>query len=284
MRNPKPTCKGTIVDFDNHVWIPRSFPDFLCELDHITKNTSGESPLPLFRGHADSKWLLESTLARSFKRFIFGLEAHVRIPECIQNSIDYHRVVLNILLLKYGVILRPPNEDATDIDPWFELMRTLQQYPETDYHHFKGTFFLDWSKSAHVALFFANSKRQDDGALWVCDAVATGRTLQTKPVGEILDLMNKRCNKLKPDAPGSPLIFHPPIQTPDEQARRQQAVYIAQMDLRFDLASIWRQQEVDNAGEQIFAKLILPHGSQNECDAYLSGKGIRSTWLFPELE
>jgi hypothetical protein len=283
MKTPTPDCSDTIVDRDHHVWIPRSFSDFLIELNHLTIQCAGEDPLPLFRGHAESRWLLESTIARSCKRFILGLGPFSKIPKRIQESIDYHRVVLNILLLKYGVIVRPDNEDDQHIDSWYELMREFQQYPERDLLHFRGTFFLDWSKLSDVALFFANLNREGDGALWICDAVATGKTLQIKQVGQILDLMDKLCNKDKPDAAGCPLIFHPPMQTPDERVRRQQAVYIAQMDLRIDLASIWIEQEANALSEQIFVKLILPYGTQDECNNYLMSKGITDTWLFPEF-
>lgn len=282
MKFPSPVCSNTIVDCNNHVWIPRSFPDFLTELNYLISQCAGEDPLPLFRGHSESKLLLESTFARSCKRYILGLESFSKIPRHIQESIDYHRVVLNILLLKFGVIVRPVNEDDPHIDSWFELMRKFQQYPENDLHHFKGTFFLDWSKSAEVSLFFANSNRNGDGALWVCDTVATGKTLQVKSVGEVLDIMNARCNKTNPDPPGCPLIFHPPQQNHEERVMRQQAIYIAQMDLRFDFASIWNKQEIDNKIEQIFVKLVLPNGTQSECNCYLASKGITETWLFPD--
>jgi len=283
MRNLSPICSGTKIDSDNHVWIPRSFSDFLCEVHGLGKSLSGESPLPLFRGHAESKWLLESTFGRSCKRYILGLEPDERIPRNIQDSVEYHRVALNLFLLKYGVIVRPFDEDTAEIDAWFELMRDFQQYPEKDHHHFKGTFFLDWSQSLDVALFFANADRKGDGALWICDAVATGQTLQIKLVGEILDIMDKRGNSSSPNALGCPLIFHPPA-TLDERVRRQQAVYIAQMDMRVDLADIWRRQEVDNKSEQIFLKLVLPDGTQKECNSYLLDQGITASWLFPEEE
>lgn len=282
MDSPKPICSDTKVDDSGHTWIPCSFSAFLQELSHLSSLCSGDDPLPLYRGHANNTWLLESTIARSCKQLILGLKPEDSISQRIQQSVDYHRVVLNILLLKFGVILRPPDEDANGGDPWHEFMRDLQQYPERDNHHFKGTFYIDWSRSQDIALFFANYNRHSDGALWICDTVATGRTLQEKQVGEILDLMNERCNKLNPDAPGCPLIFHPPVKNPSVRASRQQAVYIAQMDLRFDLASIWEHQENDeNANGQIFIKLILPNGTQHECSSYLMKMGMIDSWLFP---
>jgi hypothetical protein len=283
MNNPVPSCPETKVDEHGHTSMPCSCPSFLQELAHLGSLCTGDPTLPLYRGHADRAWLLESTLARSCKKFILGLDPTERIGLCVQESMDYHRVVLNILLLKFGVILRPPNENSPGRDAWHELMRDLQQYPERDHHHFKGTFYLDWTRSADIAIFFANLSRCGDGALWLCDAHATGPTLQTKQVGEILDLMDKRGNRRKPDALGCPLLFHPDPQMPNLRAQRQQAEYIAQMDLRFDLASQWVSQENENgAGDQIFVKLILPNGTQEECSRYLTRKGITESWLSPD--
>ncbi|MDP1635499.1 MAG: FRG domain-containing protein [Gallionellaceae bacterium] len=282
MNNPKPSCSLTKVDDFGHTWLPFSFQDFLQELAHLATLCTGASPLPLYRGHADSAWLLESTFARSCKKFILGLDPSDRIGQLVQESVEYHRVVLNILLLKYGVIIRPTNEDAAGHDAWHELMRDLQQYPQRDHHHFQGTFYLDWTRSPDVAIFFTNLDRRGDGALWVCDAGATGKTRQNMQVGQIFDLMNQRCNKLNPDPPGCPLLFHPKPQTPNQRALRQQAEYVAQMDLRYDLASAWSSQEVDrNSGDHIYVKLILPNGTQKECSSYLMRRGMTESWLFP---
>jgi len=282
MKNPKPSCPVTKVNDRGHTWLPCSFPDFLQELDHLATLCTGTSPLPLYRGQADRTWMLESTLARSCKKFILGLDPSDQIGQRVQESVDYHRVVLNILLLKFGVIMRPPNENDAGHDAWHELMRDLQQYPKRDHHHFQGTFYLDWTRSPDVAIFFTNLDRRGDGALWVCDAGATGQTLQEKQVGEILNLMNQRCNKLYPDPPGCPLFFHPEPQTPNQRALRQQAEYVAQMDLRYDLARVWSSQETDRStGDQIYVKLILPNGTQQECSSYLMRKGMTESWLFP---
>lgn len=281
MKNAVPSCSETKVDDGGHTWIPDSFSSFRREMAHLASLCTGDSPVVLYRGHADEKWLLDSTLARSCKKLILGFNATRGIEQRIQESIDYHRVVLNILLLKFGVIMRPPNEEAPGRDAWHDLMRDLQQYPDQDHHHFKGTFYLDWTTSADVAIFFANLARRWDGAVWVCDAAATGRTLQVKQLGEILDLMDRLCNRRRPKAPGCPLLFHP-YPPPDLRARRQQAVYIAQMDLRFDLASLWvSQEESSDPRDQIFVKLVLPNGTQQECLSYLGAKGITESWLFP---
>jgi hypothetical protein len=104
-----------------------------------------------------------------------------------------------------------------------------------------------------------------------------------KKVGEILDLMDRRCNQSNPEPPGCPLLFDPDPQRPNLRAQRQQAVYVAQMDLRFDLATSWTLQETEkDTGDQIFVKLILPNGTQQECCSYLAQRGITEAWLFPD--
>jgi hypothetical protein len=98
----------------------------------------------------------------------------------------------------------------------------------------------------------------------------------------VLQSLNTQCNSPSPRPPGCPLIFHPPCRSPDERARRQEAVYIAQMDLRYDLATFWSLcEEKGGWAEQIFVKLILPDGTQEECAAYLASKGITASWIFP---
>jgi hypothetical protein len=101
-----------------------------------------------------------------------------------------------LFLLKYGVLVRPSEElesvaSQNDLDSWFELMMKYQQYPEEDNFFLKGTNIIDWSQSSDVALYFANKNRKGEGAISICDATATGKTLQTKPMGAILDKMNE---------------------------------------------------------------------------------------------
>ena len=276
-----PICSSTIISSEPHVWIPNSFGNFLKELEHITKLCTGDDPCPLYRGHADSNWLLESTFARTCKKIILGLLPHEKPHPYVRESIDYHRIVLNLLLLKYGVLIRPPDEDDPKIDPWFELMKFYQQYPDKDHNYLKGTFFLDWSLSQDVALFFANLDRQGDGAVLIFDSVTSGKILH-RQVGAMLDLMNERCNGPNPDAPGIPLMFYPEKPKYFERAERQKARYIAQMDIRYDLEDIWEKQESNMNGELIYLKIILPNGTQHVCTQHLMEKGITKTWLFPQ--
>ncbi len=52
------------------------------------------------------------------------------------------------------------------------------------------------------------------------------------------------------------------------------------MDMRYDLESIWLLQEKNNSEEQIFLKLILPNGTQDECQHYLRKNNIAHNIIF----
>lgn len=290
MKNVVPKCQSTKIGSDSHIWMPSNFENFLLELNHLISSCSGNDPLPLFRGHTDSKWILESTFARTCKRILFNLPPHVTIIDYIRNSIEYHNVLLNLLLLKFGVLCRPSQEleDIAlkdDCDAWFELMKRWQQYPEEDSPYLKGTFVIDWTKSKDVALYFANNDenklRQGNGAVYICDAAATGKTLiKDKKVGQILDLMSDAGRKGV--AMGCPLIFWPPKQIKYQRASNQKAVYFAHMDLRYSLDEIWKLQEQKLEGEYIFIKLILPNGTQEVCNKYLESQGITQEIIWPQ--
>jgi len=56
------------------------------------------------------------------------------------------------------------------------------------------------------------------------------------------------------------------------------------MDLRLDLIEQWRLQEEANPNEVIAVKLVLPPGSEQDCDAYLRSRGINSELIYPDLQ
>ena len=297
MKKISPVCPNTLVGSDPHEWIPSNFDGFLKELQHIIGSCPENNPL--FRGHVDSRWLLESTFVRTCKKILLDLEPHVRPSDEVRKSVEYHQALFGLLLLKYDVLVRPSNEltnleNEEDADALFELMKRLQQYPEEDRGPLKGTFFLDWTQKKNVGLFFANYDaneqsikiRKGDSALFICDQTASRKTLMRRNgepvrVQEIINLMIKVQGER---AFGCPLLFYPPKQIKNLRANRQDAVYWAQMDLRYDLEDIWKLKEKDSKeNEYIFIKLILPNGTQKECEDYLNDQSppITHRHLFP---
>ena len=285
MKNIRPVLSDTAVDIQTKEWVPNSFDSFLRELNHIATSCRQANSLALFRGHRERNWLLDSTFVRSFKTILFGVQAEDKLSKRIVGSAEFHPALLNLYLLKFGVLVRPSEEleCATaqhDVDAWFELMKRFQQYLEEDGFFLKGTNLLDWTQSPDVALHFANDNRNGDGAIYICDATATGKTLQVIPVGAILDKMSAVGKEGKPL--GAPLLFSPPKQIKSQRAKNQQAVYFAQMDLRYDLETIWRLREKELENETIVVKLVLPAGSEAATRAFLAEKKINSAFLFPD--
>mgnify|MGYP001606314075 CR=1 FL=1 len=287
MKNIAPALSSTVVNESAKEWVPKSFENFLQELQHFERLFNREDNLLVFRGHRRRDWLLDSTFVRSSKSRLFGLEEHSKFSRRLSDSLDLHRALLNLFLLKFGTLGHPSKElialeTSRSIDPWFELMRRIQQHPDEMQDGpflIRGTNILDWTKSSDIALYFANDNRNGDGAVYICDATATGKTLQIIPVGEILDKMNKDGNAGK--ALGVPLMFHPAHQILNQRAKNQQAIYFAQMELRVDLETIWREQEKMLDNETIVIKLVLPAGTESEAKEYLSRKGITVEFLYP---
>jgi hypothetical protein len=81
---------------------------------------------------------------------------------------------------------------------------------------------------------------------------------------------------------GAPLLFYPPRQIFNLRPKNQQVVYFAQMDLRYDLETIWRLREAELENETIVFKLILPVGSEEITNEYLIGKGLSRTFILPD--
>jgi len=101
-----------------------------------------------------------------------------------------------------------------------------------------------------------------------------------KRVGEILQLFEKAIYNER--AAGCPLVFHPRDQILQQRAKNQDAVYIAQMDLRYDLTELWVKMMENNEEDLFFIKLALPSGTLNECSGWLNKEGITRKWLFPD--
>jgi len=285
MKSLRPHLATTIVHPQTREWIPDSFESFLHELHHLEKSCHDAKALALFRGHSEKQWLLDSTFVRSFKTTLFGVRPHEKLSRRIVESAECHLAILNLYLLKFGVLTHPSDElEAAarehSLDPWFEWMKRLQQYPEEDGFFLKGTNLLDWTQSADVALYFANENRVGAGAVYICDATATGKTLQVVPVARILSKMREIGNSGV--ALGVPLLFCPPRQLFNPRPKNQQVVYFAQMDLRCDLETIWRLREAELESETIVFKLILPAGSESITRKYLDDKGLNHAFMFPD--
>lgn len=284
--NFEPSHPATKV-LSNNRWKISSLEGLLSELVKIEKDSKRQNKLIFYRGHKDKKWLLDSTFVRSYKATLFGIDPFLHLTDRIRSSVEFHNAILNLYLLKFGVLTRPSDEledhaQKHDLDSWFEFMKRIQQYPEEDGFFLKGTNLIDWSLSSDVALYFANESRSGEGAIFVCDASATGKTLQSLKVGAILDLMSQKGTEGQPL--GIPLIFHPKKQIANQRPQNQHAVYFAQLDLRYDLQHMWDMYETENEGDTICLKITLASDTVQEIADYLKSKNIDEAYIYPDRQ
>ena len=287
MHHPLPIHPSTLVHPRTGEWLPPSFEALLEELDGLAVQAATAKSLLLYRGHADRRWRLDSTFVRSVKSQLLRMDAIDGFAQQLQRSGDLSAMFTSLLLLKFGGLVGPSDEllkaaEEHEVDSWFELMKRYQQYPDEDLRQLQGTNLLDWSRSQDVALYFANEKRSGHGAVFVCDATATGKTRQVIPVSEIFSLL--RTQMLSGLANGAPLLFSPKRQIAYARAKNQQAVYFAQMDMRLDLAEAWRVQQQARPESTILVKLVLPSSSTTACRKYLASKGVSTEHVYPDIQ
>jgi hypothetical protein len=99
MKPISPKYKDTYVNCKTNEWIPKTFESFIGEIEHLASICNSAGSLPLYRGHRERNWLIDSTFARSFKATIFGLSAGEKLNEYVLNTRELHSSVLNLFLL-----------------------------------------------------------------------------------------------------------------------------------------------------------------------------------------
>ncbi|HKI51470.1 MAG TPA: FRG domain-containing protein [Geothermobacteraceae bacterium] len=288
-----PKIKSTIASPDCREWVPTSLDNLLKEIDHLTKTDAETDSLTLFRGQANEEWPLDSTFVRNSIKNIFNIRNYQKIPISIRHQLSFHRTIASLLLLKFGGIYKPSQEAlekeiSHGIDPWFELLKNMQQYPEEydQVDFIKGTFFIDWTYSLDIALYFATyngigaerKTGQIDGAIWLFDSSAVGKILQIEKLGKIFKKMTN--NEFLNGEAGLPLMFHPIRQTNQRRATNQTPIYLAQMDFRYDLADAWAGFE-NQANKWVFVKIRILNSIKNDLERYLHNKGIDESFVYP---
>jgi hypothetical protein len=297
MKRIFPKIKTTETSPDLREWLPTNFDNVMREIEHVSKHCEGDDPLALFRGHADYQWRLDCTLVRTM------LAHKPALTPSYPRPLSFHTKITDIILAKLGKLTEAPNtklkgfwrlsDEALEkelthgIDPWFELMKKLQQYAEKDSEP-KGTFLIDWTIDPDIAIYFATYVgrrasrvlRDSHGAVWIWDPHPTGKVLMTKKLGEILTMM--RADAFRVAAGHStPLILHPSKQTRMLRAMGQKPVYVSQMDYRYDLADVWCGME-ERSSSAMFKKIILTSAVLQESVLYLQRHNIDEQHVYPE--
>lgn len=163
-------------------------------------------------------------------------------------------------------------------------IRSIRAVTRTHFSHCTSVFVHDQCLPAPHRARSLSCQTIDSHPVWVADIDAMGAVVhQDIPVVEILRRFEEA---LRANAPtGIPLVFCPRRQIACDRAKNQAAIYIAQMDLRCDLAEIWRRMESERQGsETVVLKLILPKGTEEECTRWLEANGIDEAFIYPDRE
>lgn len=275
MRKQSPTSAATDV-LDDHTWHPNNFEALLEEIRYLEALAKcvheGEGPTLLYRGQSSAKWELNSTFARWF-------QDHYN-----PYSFDAYELGTRLLLDHFGNRCAPSAElfkvcaENDGMDPWFELMKRIQQHPESPEFkelHGRGTNLIDWSRSADVGLCFGSDSPDREGALYIFDAQEAGNVLVQTPYRETLDRWQSSLDAGQ--APGYPLLFCPPKQHAYQRAKRQHANYLAQFDLRAPIEEVWEAKERETSGGRIYMKLILTPDVKVQLNRVLLERGMVSS-------
>ncbi len=67
-----------------------------------------------------------------------------------------------------------------------------------------------------------------------------------------------------------------------KRQENQEAVYFAQVDIRYGLETMWERYSSENDGDQIILKMILPSTLIEEIDSYLHKKDINEDYIYPD--
>lgn len=282
----RPSQKDTVVDLESVEWRPATFKDFLLELDHI--QTQVDEVL-LFRGHKDVSWLLDSTFSRNLK-LKEGLKVTERYPEAIWTDVSRQHELARIWLDKIDRIEFNPELEKLGLCSYFEFHKHHQMNQKdkriNDFEPL-GTNFIDFSFSPKIGLYFANEGRDSgEGALFMVRKAAVGT--MTRNPQEWKDVLSRlrSCLGKSPSEMYSwdPILVYPTIQGNNEldpKPKRQEAVYVAQMDFRFDLGMCWDIAR-EKKGVQAYVKMILPSDTRQAVQEYLKSFGIDRDYLFPQ--
>ena len=292
-----PSLKNTLVSDDAYEWSPKTFPDFLVELQNL-KNLIPDCCY--FRGQRLSNRLLDSTFARKMKerrglkdieRYSLEQQSNIALQHELANELLIYLHAVPVLEDFLSEFAFPLKIEGHIIDMLFQYHIHVQQNPkDPNLINFTslGTNFLDFSLNWKIGLFFANRNRlySDAGALFMVRQMNLGPVLYKgdTPFRDILFKLKRSLIQGKhQEYSGLPLLPWPEIQlnnTLDPKPKRQEAVYIAQMDFRKDLETSWKELYLQ-AQKQVYVKLVIPPNTSYEVQEYLTSHKITEEFLFP---
>lgn len=295
-----PSLKSTLVNGDGFEWRPATFFDCLLEVEHIRTLIQ---ECCYFRGQRLRDRLLDSTFARKMKerrgmkdiqRYSFEQQSNIALQHELGNDLLTTLYSVPVLRSFLSELAPPLRVGGHPIDMLFQYHIHVQQNPKdpnlTEFTSL-GTNFLDFSLNWKVGLFFANRNRlqPDEGALFVVHQKNLGPVFhsgETPFQDIILRLRNTMTQNPLQEYPGLPRLPWPDVHlnnTLDPKPKRQEAIYIAQMDFRKDLELSWKELYAQTK-KQTYIKIIIPANTCHEVQAYLTSQGLTEDFLFPKTK
>lgn len=295
-----PSLKSTLVTSDGFEWRPATFSDCLREIEHVQ---SVISECCYFRGQRLSNRLLDSTFARKMKERRGIKDTQRYSVEQQSNTALQHELGNDLLNTLYSVpLLRsflweaapPIRVNGRPIDMLYQHHIHVQQNPKDPNllgFTSAGTNFLDFSLNWKIGLFFANRNRlqPDEGALFVVHQKNLGPVFHPgeTPFRDII-LMLEQAIEQNPrqDYSGLPRLPWPDTyvnNTLDPKPKKQEAIYLAQMDFRKDLELSWKELYAQTK-KQTYIKIVIPANTADEVKDFLISQGLTEEFLFPKTK
>ena len=256
-------------------------------------------PHPIYRGQRNAMWEIESSFSRGVSE---STQELMQNPSTRGEGRSYY--IASKSFLNYFSSMKPSEEVIKKLNgqgcPYFEISRHHQQnFLKSKIHGIKdadlsGSPVIDFTFSPWTALFFANfevnykteglqpklkESRSTDAAVYIVNyqAFEIYRTIPEIIVNYKLSNIENRDFK-------KPCIISPLSQINDEndqKPKRQQAVYVLQIDFRYSLDEALSIIEQETR-KKMYCKIVVKKELFEECKKFLFSMNLSLDYLFPQ--
>jgi hypothetical protein len=218
----------------------------------------------VFRGHADAGWALRTSLMRA-------LEGH-RLTAA--QALEIERSAM-LEFRKQAHLYVPPRMAFADDTPgaWAVMQ-----------HYGAPTRLLDWTRSPYVALYFAVSHLEGDGAVWLLDAQTLHEAAQRRHPDLVpLPEDPEARAKILLDAEAPAVVYLTDLHVQTDRMAAQQLLFTLSPRILADHGQLIART-LDRAGDRAWQKLVVAEALKAEFMRRLRTMNITARTLFPGLD